>query len=163
MGRRGATAESYEEMKERGNPGKRKPPKDEATNSKKTGEPFLPPPPKNLDKFAKAEWINMSTEMAKFDSLCATDLSVFEFYCQAVGDVRRLREYLKDNGRYVTHRNNTHTPRPEVKELAEAQKAVQKWAPLLGLTTSARIGLKLKPRYESNKSESDSELSEIFD
>lgn len=163
MGRRGAKAETYEEMLERGNPGKRKPPKDYEPENKEPGQEFLPAPPKHLDKYAKEEWINMSTEMAKLNSLSATDLSVFEFYCLAVGDVRRLREFLAKNKRYVQNNNKTYTPRPEVKELAEAQKAVQRWAPLLGLTPSARIGLKLKPRNASTNTGSSSKLSEILD
>lgn len=165
MVRRGAIAESDEDKRLRGNPGKRKlKPEDKETEEKKPEEKFLPPPPKHLDKFAKDEWDRMSAEMSTYGSLKKTDLTVFEFYCSAVGDVRRLREYLKKNQRYIKLRNNTFTPRPEVRELNEAIKAVQKWAPLLGLTPNSRIGLKLKPeKNESSNPGKSSQLSEIFD
>ena len=115
-----------------GNPGKR--PLNKAEPRPPPGAPL---PPAHLTKFARAEWLRLSTQLDLLQLLTNVDAGAFAAYCEAVSLWRRAKRIVQQKG-LTFETNGMVRKRPEVAIMQEAARQVVKYATEFGLTPSSR-------------------------
>ena len=104
-----------------------------------------PPPPKHLDKAAKAEWRRLAAEIVPNGFLTAADLAIFESYCIAFSDVRRLRAKVRRVGEIRRNNNDTLSAHPAVALLKDAEKRLHSCIGKLGFSPADRAKVRDMP------------------
>ena len=108
---------------------------------------FAVAPPKWLDAFGRGEWNRLAPSLLGIGLLTDYDVQQYGAYCQAVGDIRKYRRYLKANGE--TYENaGWVTPRPEMKFLHDAYERLHKFGSAFGFSPAARSRIAMAPKKE---------------
>ena len=142
MGRRGPQPQPNKLKLLRGNPGKRKIPKEP--------EPTLgiPDRPDFLNDVAIAEWDRVVPELYGLGLLALVDGSSLAAYCQSYARYVEAEEFLNVNGStYETVRKDGslhYAKFPQVEISRQSAQAMHRFAAAFGLNPSSRSGLAVK-------------------
>ena len=113
--------------------------------------PKIPPCPGYLTYQAKKEWKRIVPLLSDVQLLSEMDMSSVAAYCQAYSDwVKAVQEIKKGPGMVYADDKGIPKLNPWVKLSKEAFDRMLKAGTLLGLSPSARVGLKVeKPKSDS--------------
>jgi len=143
MGRRGPKPAPRALKLLRGNPGKRPLDPGEVAALKASGGPQ---PPEWLAGEALAEWNRRAPQLAELGVIGAIDQAVLALYCQAWERYLEAKRALGRKSRVVKPRGGNPYTSPLVTQVRDALADVIKLARELGLSPSARSGLKIEAK-----------------
>ena len=144
MGKRGPAPEPTHLKIIKGNPGHR-------PLNEKEPKPCpifkLPPAPKWMDKYAKAEWRRMGKILMRIGVLTEADLGSFTNYCCTYARWRHAEEnviaHFKEEGTYLVGSGFRKQRHPELITIEKALGQMLQFAQQFGMTPSARTSIKV--------------------
>lgn len=166
MGLRGPAGRSDEEKAIRGNPGKRKlnlP--EQGAQAPATGDDVVEIlPPDWLIKEALEVWDRLKPDLVRMKTLTFLDVDLFGKYCQLIGTAIKCERVIAKKGAHVKHKNNTFSPRPEVKLAKESWAQAEKLAGHFGLSPKVRkaMNLTVPPRSMSDADRAEQEANNLL-
>ena len=128
-----------------GNKGKRKLPQNEPKPT-----PNAPDMPDFLDDRARDEWKALEPELNRVGVLTRVDGMAFAGYCQAVSDVIRLTNELREVGETFTSDSGYIQQRPQVAMLHKTWDRLDKFARQLGIGAEHRAHIEVKKPDEQS-------------
>jgi P27 family predicted phage terminase small subunit len=121
----------------RGNPGKRRIPKQRVTPKPGASRPHW------LSPAAVKEWNRVAPELLRLGLLTTLDRAVLAAYCEAVADLQDATETLARKGSTIEAGNGTTIAHPAVAMKQGATKRVKDLAAEFGFSPSARGGMEI--------------------
>jgi P27 family predicted phage terminase small subunit len=123
----------------RGNPGRRRLPKQQAKPA--AGATC----PRSLSAEARAEWRRLQPELLRLGLLSRIDRAAFAAYCEAWADFRWAVVTIKAEGRVIESGNHTRMPHVAMTIKRGAMKAIREFASEFGFTPASRMRVEMAP------------------
>jgi P27 family predicted phage terminase small subunit len=128
----------------KGNPGRRRLPKNEPKPQR-----AVPTPPEHLSQRAALAWGAMSARLDTAHVLTVLDGLGLEQLCENYGEILDLREDIKTNGRFevieMTNGSKRTVARAAYEKLADAERRFRAMLTEFGLTPSSRSRVTATP------------------
>jgi P27 family predicted phage terminase small subunit len=137
MGKRGPKSAPVQLKVLRGNPGKRKLPRQDVQPAPCVG------PPRWLKGPARYEWNRIAPELKRLGLLSKLDRSTLASYCAAYADFRLANEIVAREGRIIQSANGMTMTHPAVHIQNKAIILMRSMAGELGLSPAARSSLEI--------------------
>ena len=113
-------------------------------------EAEAPPRPQYLDEAAREHWDRLAPAMVNAGTLTALDGGNLELYCQALSDVKRLTQQIREEGELIEGTRGTLQKNPRCLLLREAHDLVGKTAMQLGLSPTSRRRISPVPKKQAH-------------
>ncbi len=109
-------------------------------------EADAPPRPDYLDEVAQEHWDRLAPALVDAGILTALDGGNLELYCQALSDVKRLTQQIREEGELIEGTRGTLQKNPRCLLLREAHDLVGKAGAQLGLSPTSRRSVSKVPK-----------------
>ena len=129
----------------KGNPGRRPMNENEPTPPREE----IPAAPAHLTANARPAWERLAPLLHGMGVLTAADVTAFERACECYAEIRHCQTVIETLGGTYETRTVANgfmvRARPEVAQLADADRRFRSWVSEFGLTPAARTRIKIEP------------------